>query len=579
MDAKSYFLDPFEPRHRHYEALRAMCVGGLSRKEAARQFGLAPSYLKKLSAELQRALRQGKPYFFPPPKKGPKEGHGAAAANAVDRIVALRKKNHSVPDIHAILTAQGESLSLTTIDRILKEEGFAPLPKRSRQERAAAPLPPSIAAPESEPLVWRDESFTTEYGGGPLVFLPLLEQRGAVAAITRAGFPKTSVLSAEASVLSFLALKLLGNERLSHDAPYNLDRALGLFAGLNVLPKSSTLSSYSYRVSREQNQALLGELSRLFQDKDAEQGEFNLDFKAIPHWGDASVLETNWSGMRHHRIKSLLALLVQCPDTGILFYSDAGIRHRNESGAVLEFVDFWKKERGTAPKMLIFDSRFTTYENLDKLNKAGIKFLTLRRRGKDLIEKAQNLPEHEWTRVKLEGTGRKHPEVRVHDSMITLRHYTGLVRQVVLTDHGREQPAFLISNDEDLDVSLVIKKYARRWLVEQEIAEQIDFFHLNSPSSSIVVKVDFDLTLSLFAHNLFRVLTRQLPGFERSTVATIARDVLQNGAIVSIKGRAITVQLKKKTHLPTLFELPLMKQKTPLSWMDATIAFETATTS
>jgi hypothetical protein len=94
-----------------------------------------------------------------------------------------------------------------------------------------------------------------------------------------------------------------------------------------------------------------------------------------------------------------------------------------------------------------------------------------------------------------------------------------------------------------------------------------------------VVKVDFDLTLSLFAHNLFRVLTRQLPGFEHCTVATIARDVLQNGARVSVKGRAITVHLKKKTHLPTLFELPWMKEKTPLSWMDASIAFETATTS
>ena len=83
----------------------------------------------------------------------------------------------------------------------------------------------------------------------------------------------------------------------------------------------------------------------------------------------------------------------------------------------------------------------------------------------------------------------------------------------------------------------MIKKYARRWLVEQEIAEQIDFFHLNSPSSSIVVKVDFDLTLSLFAHNLFRRLTRHLPGFEHCTVATIARDVLQNGASVCVKRR------------------------------------------
>lgn len=578
MDAKSYFLNPTEPRHRHYEALRAIYAGDLSRDEAARQFGLAPSYLKKLNAEFQQALGRGEAYFFAPPPKGPPKGP-RCTDDVVERIVALRKKNHSVPDIQAILTAQELPLALTTIDRILKDEGFAPLPKRTREERAAAQVPARIQAPESEPFVWREETFTTEHGGGVLVFLPLLEQLGVMDAIARAGFPKTSVLSAQASVLSFLALKLLGNDRISHDAPYNLDRALGLFAGLNVLPKSSTLSSYSYRISREQNRTLLGQLCRLFEDKNAELGDFNMDFKAIPHWGDASVLENNWSGMRHRRVKSLLALLVQCPDTGILFYSDAGIRHRNENGAVLEFLDFWKNERGTAPKMLIFDSRFTTYENLDKLNKDGIKFLTLRRRGKNLVDQIQKFPENEWKRIELEGTQRKHPKVRVHDSRITLRHYTGPIRQIVLTEHGREQPAFLISNEEDLDTGLVIKKYARRWLVEQEIAEQIDFFHLNSPSSSIVVKVDFDLTLSLFAHNLFRTLTRQLPGFERCTVATIARDVLQNGAIVSIKGRDITVQLKKKAHLPTLFELPWMKQRNRLAWMDATIAFETATTS
>ena len=578
MDKKTYFLEPAAPQHRHYEALRAIYVDGLALGEAARRFGLAAAYLKKLRGEFHRALERGEAYFFPPPPKGRKPGR-ATSAPVVEQVVALRKHNHSVPDIRALLEAKGEVLSLSTIDHILKEHGFAPLPKRSRQERAGATLPPSIEALRSAPLQWRNESFSTEQGGGPLVFLPLLEQLGVVPALARLGYPKTSVLSDVASILSFLALKLLGNERLSHDAPYNMDRALGLFAGLNVLPKNSTLSSYSYRVGRAQNRALLIEMCRMFQGGRAEQGEFNLDFKAIPHWGDASVLENNWSGMRAQGIKSLLALLVQDPATGFLSYTDAGIRHRNENDAVLEFVDFWKEGRGAAPKLLVFDARFTTYENLSKLNQDGIMFLTLRRRGKELVKQALALPSDQWESVKFEQDSRKRRELRVHDSLITLRHYEGPLRQVILTGHGHLNPTFLISNDLELPAALVLKKYARRWLVEQEIAEHVDFFHLNSPSSSIVVKVDFDLTLSLMAHNLFRVLTRQLPGFERCTVPTIARDVLQNAAAISVAGRAITVNLKKKTHLPTLFELPWMKTTTPLSWMDATIAFNGATTS
>ena len=577
MDTIQFFLNPSQARQRHYEALRAIHVEHLSIKAAAERFHLSAAYLKKLNAQFRQALKRSGADFFAPRAQGRKPGSTAALPLAQE-IIAMRKRNFSVPDIHSALAAKGKKISLTAIDRLLKQEGFAPLPRRTRLERAQTALPASIEAPVSEPIVWRNESFPTEHGGGPLVFLPLIERLGIVPAIQRAAFPKTSVLSDVASVMSLLALKLLGNERLSHDAPYSLDRALGLFAGLNVLPKNATLSSYSYRVQREQNLALLKELAGIFQPDNSGSDTFNLDFKAIPHWGDESVLENNWAGMRSKRIKSLLALLVQNPDTGMLVYSDACIRHRNESDAVLEFVDFWKEGQNKPPKMLIFDSRFTTYENLNKLNREGINFLTLRRRGKNLITQTNALPGERWQIVTIAGR-RKHPKVRVHDSLIDLRHYEGKVRQIIVTDHGRNQPTFLITNELDMSIEALIAKYAHRCLVEQEIAEQIDFFHLNSPSSSLVIKVDFDLTLSLLAHNLFRMLTRQLPGFEKCTVGTIARDVLQNGAKIEVENKEITVNLKKKVHLPTLFELQWMKENTYLPWMDASIRFGYASVS
>lgn len=577
MDTKQFFLNPGRARQRHYEALRAIHVENLSTKEAAKRLNLSAAYLKKLNAQFRQALKRGDPDFFTSKPQGRRPGSTAAPALAQE-IIDLRKRNFSVPDIHGVLAAKDKKISLAAIDRLLKEEGFAPLPRRTRQERAHTALPASIEAPASEPIVWRDESFPTEYGGGPLVFLPLIERLGIVPAIQRVGFPKTSVLSDVASVMSLLALKLLGNERLSHDAPYSFDRALGLFAGLNVLPKNATISSYSYRVSREQNQALLREFSCIFQTDDCVGDTFNMDFKAIPHWGDESVLENNWAGMRGKRIKSILALLVQNPDTGMLVYSDACIRHCNESNAVLEFVDFWKEGQNRSPKMLIFDSRFTTYENLSKLNLEDIKFLTLRRRGKNLLAQTNALPEEQWHSVHIEGR-RKHPKVRIHDSLIELRHYEGKLRQIIVTDHGHKNPTFLVTNELDMPIQTLIAKYAHRCLVEQEIAEQIDFFHLNSPSSSLVIKVDFDLTLSLLAHNLFRMLTRKLPGFDKCTVATIARDILQNGANIAIENRGITVNLKKKVHLPTLFELQWMKENTYLPWMDASIKFDYASSS
>jgi hypothetical protein len=210
----------------------------------------------------------------------------------VQRIVALRKRNFSITDIKSVLDAEQCCVSLDTIDRILKSEGFAPLPKRTRQQRLVALPPEKLPAPASESLSIAEEQFLTETGAGPLVFLPLLEQLGIVKAISACAFPATGQLSDVQSVLAFLALKLTGGKRWSHDSRWNMDRALGLFAGLNVLPKSTTLSTYSYRVTRQQNRRLLERLSRVFQDE-KEDGEFNLDFKAIPHWGDDSVLERN----------------------------------------------------------------------------------------------------------------------------------------------------------------------------------------------------------------------------------------------------------------------------------------------
>lgn len=573
MNAKEFFTNPTSPLHRRYEALKSFYHEGLSADAAAEKFGISPSFFKKIRYEFGKDLREGVYPFFLEKKPGPKDR--LTSNETVERIVSLRKQNFSITDIKVVLDAEERTVSIDTIDKILKSDGFAPLPKRTHKERSSITLPSKIQAPKSVSFELINQEFTTETGVGPLIFLPLIEKLGIVKAIKASGFPSTSEISDVQSVLSFLALKLTGARRWSHDTSWNMDRSLGLFAGLNVLPKSTTMSTYSYRVTRLENQKLLSQLAHIFKDDENENGEFNLDFKSIPHWGDASILEKNWSGVRSKAIKSLLSLIVQDPSTGFISYTNAEIKHCDQNDAVLDFVDFWKNGRGTAPKMLIFDSKLTTYENLNKLNKdkENIKFLTLRRRSKSILERAENIPEEKWQRIKVERTKGQSQLIRVHDGRSTLHRYEGEVREIILTDHGRQKPTFLVTNDFDLDVNHIVRKYARRWLVEQEIAEQISFFHLNNPSSSIVVKVDFDLTISLLAHNLFRVLANDIPGFEHCTVNTISRNFLENGARIEISGNDVTVHLKKKTHLPILFSLPWMKESTQISWMGINLKF------
>lgn len=577
MNVKNFFIHPKSTSQIYYEALRMHYVDGKSLEEVASKMNLSASYLVKIRQEFLINLKAGVNPYFLDIKYGPKTRHKADQVRGT--IISLRKQNHSIIDIKAILDAKGHQISLDTINALLKHEGFTRLPRRTWEEKSNLVVPNLITAPEASSLnLERKEEFTTGKYGGILTFLPLLQDLGIFKAIKQANFPETTQISSLSYVLSFLALKLSGNKRLSHDEQWSLERVLGLFAGLNVLPKSASLSSYSYRVSRQTIRSFLSELCKIFNTSD--NSEFNLDFKTIPHWGDSSILEKNYSTNRGKSVKSILSLIVQNVTDDCLTYSDAEISRSNEKDAVLEFVDFWKESRGTAPKMLIFDSQFTIYKNLNKLNKdkEGIKFITLRAKSEKMVRNAMKRKPEEWQEISVEAGKRKNRKLKAYEENIQLRDYEGDIRQIVILPPSLE-PVFILTNDFTSSIATIVRKYARRWLVEQEISEQVHFFHLNQLSSSIAVKVDFDLALSLLAHNLYRKLAMNIPKHEKCTAETLHRHFIGGKAQISVEGATIKVSMGKRASLPLLFEAPWMAKKTKIPHLKKTISFEIATSS
>jgi hypothetical protein len=231
VDAVTYFQKPQSTQQCHYEALRAFYLSKESAKQVASRFGFTCAYFKKLCSIFSNRLKLGDDPLFVKKKHGPKKGR--TAREVVEKIVALRKQNHSIVDIKTTLHATAHNLSVDAIDQILKREGFAPLPKRTNEERLKTQIPQTLQAPRSMALSIIDEIFTTEMNVGPLIFLPLLEELRIVDAIKNCNFPSTKEISDVQYVLSFLALKLMGGIRWSHDTLWNFDRALGFFAGLS----------------------------------------------------------------------------------------------------------------------------------------------------------------------------------------------------------------------------------------------------------------------------------------------------------------------------------------------------------
>lgn len=562
-----YFRSPRHVAHKQYEALRAFFVDGIAAENAATQGGYTRSTFYSLVRDFKKSLASvdGEDCFFVQRQAGRK--HKDPAGDANELIISLRKKYLSVPDIKAVLDVQHYELSERHIYNVLKRDGFDRLPRRTQNRRLQSSSSVMVEAPKSLMLDFSPETFSSENVLGVLCLLPYLHRYGIDRLIEQSSYPETKTIARLPSVLSFLALKLSNVRRYTADDAWCMDRGMGLAALLNVLPKAAWFSSYSHRVTRKMNIEFLRGLHKIWAKAGLLSDTVNLDFTTIPYWGNASHLENNWSGTRHKGLPSILAVLAQEPDSGIITYSDTNVRHRNQSKVVLEFLDFYRSDGISPLSYLVFDSKFTTYEHLAQLD-PDVKFLTIRRRGKKIVEELNALPSSAWKTIRVPASDGKGRTLRVNDMLIELKDYgkDKSLRQIALTGNGRIKPALLLTNDVDSKVEILVHKYARRWLVEKEISEQIEFFHLNKVSSSMVIKVDFDLSMSVLAHNILRLFALDLPGYEHCSDQTLFEKFLKNGGSVEVDHSQVIVKLKKKRHLPALLTAmePFQRQKLPL---------------
>ncbi|MBM3269150.1 MAG: transposase, partial [Candidatus Sericytochromatia bacterium] len=251
---------------------------------------------------------------------------------------------------------------------------------------------------------------------------------------------------------------------------------------------------------------------------------------------------------------------------------NADIKREEADDQVLRFLAFWKGiQRGVQPT-LVFDSRFTAYSQLSELNAQGVKFITLRRRGKKLLDEVDALSP--WQRIHVPHAKRKYPNPEVHESTITLRGYDGNLRQAVVRGNGHEKPSFLISNDFEAPIDLLVGNYARRWRVENGIAEAVKFFHLNALSSPILTKVHFDVVMTAVADTLYAMLAKKLRGFEDCDAPKLYRHFIRGQSTVGIENGEVVVTFARQAHNPILRDAPWDHQHLKLAGLDgAPLAF------
>ena len=145
--------------------------------------------------------------------------------------------------------------------------------------------------------------------------------------------------------------------------------------------------------------------------------------------------------------------------------------------------------------------------------------------------------------------------------------YAGQVRQITVIDLGHEEPTILLTNNLRAGCPKLVTRYAQRMLIENGISEAVQFFHIDALSSTIAMKGDFDLQITLMASALYRLLADRIGReYHQATAKKIFRNLLDVAATVDVREREVVVTLDKQAHNPFLVASGLADEPTPMPW-------------
>ena len=572
IQCERFFRNPGSPKHRQYEALRTYFCEKLPSAEVARMFGYSPDSFRQLCHEFRCSK---KPEFFITPKHGSQIQPKKEPAREI--IIALRKQNYSVYEISEALQEKEIKLSPTAVREVLREEGFAPLLRRTREERPEMPSPLVEAVADVRAFSMPTEEFTTACGG-LFLFIPDLVRLNFSSLAKEADLPGSKMIPSEHALRSCLALKLWSIERKSHIMPLVADEGLALFTGLNVIPKKSYLSEYSSRTERKHNTKLLAAWHAHIADQQLFSEEsFNLDFHSVPFFGEDEIVQKHYVSMRSRSQQSILSFLAQDAEGRSFCYSNADIRKGEEADEIFRFIAFWKSIKGNLPKHLVFDSKLTTYENLAKIDEMKIPFITLRRRAPMLIREIDLLPDSAWRKIELGVPNRKFNTPKFFEQRIKLEGCN--FRQIFVKDLGHDQPTILLTNELHKLVKQVILRYAKRMLIENALSDAVRFFHMDALSSAVGMKVDFDMSLLVIASGLYRLLAKRMRGYSDAQARTVFRDIIDIPATVSAAGDNVIVNFHRRAHLPIILASGLLDNAVEVPWWHDRKLLMTSTTT
>ena len=115
----------------------------------------------------------------------------------------------------------------------------------------------------------------------------------------------------------------------------------------------------------------------------------------------------------------------------------------------------------------------------------------------------------------------------------------------------------------------LVDRYARRMVIENIIADAIDFFHMDALSANVPLRVNVDVQLTLMASTLYRTLANRVGGKMTAAKAqTIFRKLVHASAAVEITDDEIIVSLGRRANNPLLLATGYADIRQKIPWLD-----------
>ena len=494
-------------------------------------------------------------------KTGPKTRYKVAGCE--EAIRNYRKKNLSESEISYILKeTTGAGVSPATVGRFLRDDEFEKMPRRTQKEKRKAmeTLKEIVLDHKNEHREDIDrlgESLCLTSNAGIFLFAPLIENDNLLDIVS----PIPERENAKRFFLTILALKLIEKKRRYDINFMREDEGLALFTGSDTVPCASSLHSFDYGMKEEtlrKMKTIYIELLKKYMDLSV----LHIDFHTTPHFGDSREMETNHIATRGKNMKGALIFLVQDKESRMFPYSNANVKRSEASGEIKRFLDM-VKPLGIKPEWIIIDSKVTDYKNIARMSGDWPKIVTIRYRSKKMVKEAKDITDWQVVRIKRAKGG--YAKIRAHEKPVSLRYKDDdgtwkllKMREIIVTDNGREKPMFIITTDFDHSLKDIIELYPPRWLIELGIKTETKFFDLNQLASDLNIKLDFDTFMTQLAHSLYRVMARNLRGYENAEAETLYKEFVQGwGRIYNYKDKII-VCLSKKRSTGCLINAPFL---------------------